>query len=77
MFDAPAAIVVDGLVPNRLAIRLAAARAAGRRRGEREFRRRREALGRTDLIEAAAGFRQGDPGPGSPEASAASQGTRD
>lgn len=77
VFDAPAAIVFDGLVPNSLAIRLAAARAAGLRREEREFRRRLEALGRTDLIEAAAGSRQGGPGPGSPEASAASQGARD
>jgi hypothetical protein len=48
--DSPAAVLYSAYVPASLAIRHAAARAAGLSREEREFRERLERLGRSDLL---------------------------
>jgi len=50
VFDSPAAVIFNALVPNSLAIRHEAARAAGLTREERQFRERLEDLGRSDLV---------------------------
>ncbi|MGB5527421.1 MAG: hypothetical protein WBN79_11205, partial [Gemmatimonadota bacterium] len=50
VFDSPAASIFPPFVPESLSIRYAAARAAGLRREERQFRERLERLGRSDLL---------------------------
>ncbi len=49
-FDSPAAVLFSAYVPASLAIRHAAARAAGLSGQEREFRERLERIGRSDLL---------------------------